>query len=327
MDYDKEHNIIRYLNGKYTASEEQELLAWINESSEHKTLFFKIKDTFDASLQIEDCSNSELIKLYQILSKHKKIPHIIPLWQKVVAIAAVLFVGIIVGTYINYLSFSHQNKLITFSVPLGSKSCIELSDGTKVNLNSGSILTCPASFSSKERIISLTGEGYFEVKSDKLHPFIVKTKDFNVKVTGTKFDICTYPDDYISSTTLVDGSVILQTKSSTFKMKPGEKAIFNRNNNTIEYSLTDVKSVSEWKNGNFVFRNVPFPELIKRLERWYNVKINYQDVDFDSLYYSGQFKNQETIWQVLDAIKLTAPLNYKQNNSREFNLIYKPMKK
>jgi ferric-dicitrate binding protein FerR (iron transport regulator) len=88
----------------------------------------------------------------------------------------------------------------------------------------------------------------------------------------------------------------------------------------------DVESEIAWKDGEFIFRNIPFPELVKRLERWYDVKLNYTDEGLQKYTYTGRFKNQETIWQVLDALKLTSPIDYRKNTFREFELIYKPLK-
>lgn len=199
-------------------------------------------------------------------------------------------------------------------------------DGTKISLNSGSELKLAEGFSSENRIVSLTGEGYFEVTSDPSNPFIVKTKDFNVRVTGTAFNVCVYPNDQFSSTTLLEGKVELTTKNKEkFRLSPGKKLLTSQETGKSHLANVDADSEIAWKDGAFVFKEITFAELIRRLERWYDVKINYSSPEFNSMLYSGRFKNQETIWQVLDALKLTTPIDYEKSNFREFNLIYKPM--
>jgi ferric-dicitrate binding protein FerR (iron transport regulator) len=174
----------------------------------------------------------------------------------------------------------------------------------------------------------LTGEGYFEVKSDPQHPFVVKTADFDVKVTGTRFNLCTYAENAYATTTLAEGTieVSIPATSQKFKIEPGEKFELDRKTRKYLLGSADVESEIAWKDGEFIFRNIPFPELVKRLERWYDVKLNYTDEGLQKYTYTGRFKNQETIWQVLDALKLTSPIDYRKNTFREFELIYKPLK-
>ena len=222
--------------------------------------------------------------------------------------------------------FGRQSQLESFSVPLGSRSQLTLSDGTVVNLNSDSHLELCDNFSTRKREVTLTGEGYFEVKSDKEHPFVVKTDKFDVTVTGTKFNVSNYPDDQEISATLAEGCIKLSTKDSkTITLDPGNKISFHQKTMQAVLEQADIESELAWVNGEFIFKEIPFPDLIRRLERWYDVKLQYKGNVFDSMTYSGKFKNQETIWQVLDALKLTTSIDYKKVNDREFEINYKHM--
>jgi ferric-dicitrate binding protein FerR (iron transport regulator) len=87
-------------------------------------------------------------------------------------------------------------------------------------------------------------------------------------------------------------------------------------------SEADIESEMAWKDDQFIFKNIPFPELAKRLERWYDVKLNYSDQRLQEYAFTGKFKNQETIWQVLDALTFTIPISYEKTTFREFNIKY-----
>ena len=149
--------------------------------------------------------------------------------------------------------------------------------------------------------------------------------DFDVKVTGTQLNICNYGDDLFSSATLAEGKISLKIQNCTklIEMKPGEKLILDRNAKKYTLKSTDVEKELAWKDGEFIFKTIPFPELVKRLERWYDVKLTYSDNKLLTYSYTGRFKNQETIWQVLDAIRMTSPVNYRKTSFREFELTYK----
>jgi ferric-dicitrate binding protein FerR (iron transport regulator) len=215
------------------------------------------------------------------------------------------------------------NQVVT--VPLGSRSKVTLADGTEINLNSGSELSYATSFSSQNRSVTLSGEAYFQVKSDANHPFLVKTKNFDIRVTGTRFNVCAYGEDVLGSATLAEGKVNLQLNkfNQEFVLKPGEKFILDGISQTFSMVKADVEQETAWKNGEFIFKSIRFPDLTKRLERWYDVKLTCSDKRLMNYTYSGRFKNQETIWQVLDALRLTSPIDYHRTSFREFEIIYK----
>lgn len=322
-----ENLIIRYLNGNCTSEEKLELKDWIGEFPDHKKEFFTLKDIWDSSSSPNDRTVEHLAFFYKNLYYKSKKLRII--WiQSFVAIAAVLLLGIIFTILIPSNTGNQFENLQVFSVPLGSKSKVVLVDGTEINLNSGSELRYSSAYSSENRVVSLSGEGFFNVKSNPEHPFTVKTTDFDIRVTGTRFNVYSYNDNNYSTATLAQGKVGLQMKgtSQILEIVPGEK--FQMNRETRKYSLinADVESEIAWKDGEFIFKKIPFPDLVQRLERWYDVKLNYSDAEFQSFVFTGKFKNQETIWQVLDALKLTSPIDYRKTTFREFTLIYKPLK-
>jgi transmembrane sensor len=319
-----ENLIARYLNGDCPDVEKTELLDWTNCDKKNEKEFLQIKDIWDITSQKDSKSNEQLLFFYKAQLEKSKQARII-LINRFIAIAAVFIIGLVAYVLIPQKSVINPQYLSTYSVPMGSRSKLVLFDGTEVNLNAGSTLTYSNEYNSGTRRVTLTGEGFFKVKSDKKHPFIVKTADFEVEATGTQFNVCAYDNDSFTNTTLAEGIVALRLNRSnqSFKIIPGERFKLNRADNTYSQSAVDVESELAWKDGQFIFRSIPFSELVKRLERWYDVKLQWSGNKLATYYYSGRFKNQETIWQVLDALKLTSPISYQKTTFREFKITYK----
>ncbi|WP_127129903.1 FecR family protein [Pseudoflavitalea rhizosphaerae] len=164
------------------------------------------------------------------------------------------------------------------STPRGGQFKITLPDGTRAWLNAASSIIFPTAFTGKNRPVKITGEVYLEVKQDQLHPFIVETGNETVEVLGTSFNINAYADEGKILTTLIDGSIRIRAGKSVI-MKPGQQAwVSLAPGNTAEPQLintVDIQKVMAWKNGFFNFDNMPLPEVMKQLERWYDIDIKY----------------------------------------------------
>jgi len=323
-----ENLIIRFLNGNCDPDEFQELKIWIDASPENKKEYLETKDIWDVSANRVVDTEQELSVFYKNQFEKSKRSRL--QWIRYSsAVAAVLFLGLIISVLVPLISNKNQNiNYQVFSVPLGSRSKVMLADGTEVSLNSGSELKYSSSFSANKREVFLSGEGFFQVKSDKQHPFVVKTKDFDVLVTGTEFNVCSYSNNNFSATTLAKGKIQLQINGSSdlLEVKPGERFRLDRESRKYILNSVDIESEIAWKDGEFIFKKIPFPELVQRLERWYDVKLNVSNTELKKFAFTGKFKNQETIWQVLDALKLTSPIDYQKTTFREFTIIYKPLK-
>ena len=217
------------------------------------------------------------------------------------------------------------------SVSYGSKSRIQLPDGSVVILNSGSTLKYPGRFDKVSRNVFITGEAYFDVTKDKEHPFYVKTNGITIKVLGTKFNIKSYPEEKMVQATLVTGSIELYSNRNGIRknnrlaiLKPNQQAIIEIENiksmNDSINNLESIKSISinnqidveqfiSWKDNRLVFRDEKFINLTHQLERWYNVEIEIKDDKMKETLLSGVFM-KETIEQSLKALKLTMPFKY-----------------
>jgi len=330
---DIEETIIRYLNGDCGDSEKKLIMEWIELSDDNRRTFYQIKDIWDALLKREDRSASALMQFYKNQAHNNIISQkVLKLWKVAASIAAVIAIAFVSHFVYNVSideqgSVTSESTMVSIKVPLGSKSEVVLSDGSTVKINSGTELRYPVQFSDGKREVYLKGEAYFTVQSDIANPFVVRTSDYDVQATGTQFNVCSYEDDAFASVTLEEGAVSIQfNDKSIVDISPEQKFCLNRENLNYRIRSSDVKFETAWKEGEFRFREIGFPELIKKLERWYDVKLSHHSPELKTMLYSGNFKNQETIWQVLDALTLTAPIEYQKTGFREFELIYKPMK-
>ncbi|GMN11101.1 hypothetical protein MTsPCn9_21940 [Croceitalea sp. MTPC9] len=195
----------------------------------------------------------------------------------------------------------------TLEVPYGKKFQIVLSDGTEVYLNSGSSLTYPVAFYDEgPRNVVLRGEAYFTVKSDSLRPFSVDAGLLDTRVLGTEFNISNYPNDEYSKVVLVEGSLSVNKDKNSDEeaivLRPDQMASYSFSDKELAKTNVDVSSHIAWKDGILLFKNEDFYRITKKLERHYNIKIDFNDVEVGKERYTGRFKT-ETIQEILQAFQ------------------------
>ncbi|MDP2413542.1 FecR family protein [Daejeonella sp.] len=177
---------------------------------------------------------------------------------------------------------SNRSVINTIQTPKGGKYQVRLPDGSKVWLNSASTLSYPTTFAGNERKVQLKGEAYFEISANKNIPFRVQSGNQIVEVLGTHFNINSYDDEDYVKTTLLEGSVkvILNSKpnviSNTRLLKPGEQSLTKSSRSDIRIENADTEKAIAWKNGYFKFRNTPIREIMREIERWYDVELVYE---------------------------------------------------
>ena len=210
-----------------------------------------------------------------------------------------------------------KDKKNTIIVPYGKRSTLTLSDGSKMWLNSGSVLEFPAQFSGKSREIHLTsGEMYIEVAPDKQKPFYVSASDFRVKVYGTKFNVSAYADSP-KSIVLVEGSVSLQSanKKELF-LSPSQQAIYSGSGTFITQNV-DVNQFISWKNGYLEFDNTPMADALKQIERYYNLSFNYdKNTTLKEQTCTGKIVLSDDLDNVMTTIALISSTKYKKENNQ-----------
>lgn len=214
----------------------------------------------------------------------------------------------------NNLNFEGYHVL---QVPNGKKFQLTLADGTKANLNSGTKIKYPANFvSGKNReIYLLNGEAYFDVSKNINQKFIVHTKYFDIDVLGTKFNVSVYQDDKFNETVLLEGSINFLSKDIesnnkiTSQLIPGQKASISLYDKNIMIQNVDAETYTEWINNKLIFKNTSFNEIIKKLERNYNVKIINNNENLGNQFFSATFEN-ESIFRVMELFKKFYGIEY-----------------
>lgn len=204
-----------------------------------------------------------------------------------------------------------MNQLV---IPYGKTSEILLPDGTHVFLNAGSRLVYPTFFADNVREVFLVGEAYFDVEHNKEKPFVVQTNDIRVRVLGTQFNISAYPSDNIIETLLVSGKVRLQqnnTKvfSETIELSPGQLATFSKAERTTQLANVDVDNYTLWKDNLLKFESADLSRVVKKLERFYNIRFKYNDPFLGGIKISGKLDLGDSRESVLKNVADVASVN------------------
>lgn len=299
--------------------------SWISESEENQRYFVEtqylwnhagVKNTPDVNkafhhfrtrLQDEKPAKSRslLINLYPILRY-----------------AAIIVVTFALGGLSYYFFNNHtnrnDNKQYSIYVPYGAKTRVELPDKSVVWLNAGSTLSYSQNFGNSTRNVYLKGEGYFEVKHDASRPFIVHANQASIEDLGTKFDVKAYPEDEKLDVTLLKGSIQLTTiyqPGKALLLKPNQRAIINKEQKDVIVKRVVAYDAAAWTKGKIIFNNVVFGNIIRRLERDYNVKIIVKDPKLNELRFIVDFQNAQSIGEILDIMTANNDFHYERKNN------------
>ncbi|MBK0378451.1 FecR family protein [Mucilaginibacter segetis] len=205
----------------------------------------------------------------------------------------------------------------TMTTPRGGQYQLSLSDGTKVWLNAASSITYPVVFSGTKRNVEITGEAYFEVAHNKDMPFVVSSGNQKIQVLGTHFNIKAYADDDAMSTTLVQGSVLVEnlTSGKTRKLTPGQQANIALKKGDIHISKVNTDEVISWKNGYFIFDNEDITSIMKMLSRWYNVDVVYSHINKNEKF-GGTFSRSSNLSEIFANLELVGKVHFNIINKK-----------
>jgi transmembrane sensor len=207
------------------------------------------------------------------------------------------------------------NQINSISVPKGGQYQVILSDGTRVWLNAASSLKYPTCFSGKERNVELLGEAYFEVAPNKDMPFHVKVNNMEVEVLGTHFNIMAYPDEQHTTTTLLEGSVKVIEADISRLIVPGQQALLNKSTGLIHVQHADIDQVMAWKKGYYLFKSENIKNIMRELDRWYNIDVTYTG-SFEDKTFSGKISRFKNISAILQLLELTEDVHFKIEGRR-----------
>ena len=308
--------LYKFFSNKASHDEEIQLLKWLDEDSEHERIMFKERSLFDALVMNADKYNEA-----KIINRSEEPKSRYKLWlREFIKIAAVFLIIFGAGLlYVNEQEDKLTSMMNTISVPAGQQIVITLSDGTKVSMNSCSSLQYPVMFGKNERKVVLKGDAYFDVTHNSEHPFIVETGMYNVEVLGTTFYVGadSVGDRFVTS--LIDGKVKV-----TNVLHPNEEIVLNPNeqayvsNGKLSVQQIPDYNVFLWRNGLFYFQDMPFEEMLKQIEKYYNVKIISTLAYTPEKMLNGKIKISDGVDHALRVLQNNIQFKYR----KEDNTIY-----
>ena len=314
--------IHKYFLGELSADERIRLLQSLKTDPSLRSTFTEQQNVY-ALLDLlpgqEDYTKGEesysaFIKANQ---RKKQNRHLLPVLKYVAAIAVL----VVSTVWLSYTVFQSRLDMETHTlhVPAGQRACLTLHDGTTVWLNVKSTLTYPARFARDKRSVSLVGEAFFDVSKNPSAPFTVSVKDVTVKVLGTEFNIQSYPETDYVQTSLLKGSVEVSSDKTTQKVMllPDQEVIIREG----QMNVSDIRQQSYflWKDGIYSFDKETFGTIIKKLEFYYDTKIVVTDKEILDFVYTGKFRQQDGIDEILRIIQKIH--NFKIERDRERNSI------
>lgn len=291
--------IIRYFTRRHDADTETKIQQWLvdSEHSELKDealheLFTQIKNKPDKA--VYNSLKEVNAKLGIKSSRSWFLKHTLPR-------AAAVLLPLIVATSLFFYQ-STKIEMIEVVTIAGEHKELKLPDGSIVWMNACSKINYPEKFNNTTRAIRLEGEAYFLVEKSKTKRFIVTTKDITVEVLGTQFNVKAYPNDLLVTTTLINGKVTVLAPDEKYTLRPNQELVYN----SIEKSAA-IQAVSSdavgWKEGVLIFNDMTMTEILKGLERQYDVKFSYGQSLQSNDKYSVKFTNGETIQQVMSVLQ------------------------
>lgn len=277
MPENSNNEIKNFLEGKYSPKGQEMWNKWYDRT-----------DDFFDNMEVVQSDRSKLKKeLRQIKNANK----VIALPYKNWAIAASLV--FLIGLSVFFYQTSNAVESKQFAVKLGEHAKIELSDGTQIWLNAGSVLKYPKEFKGDTREVYLSGEAFFDVAKDKKHPFIIHTNKMDTKVLGTSFNVQAYPDQTTQEVSVATGRVNVKstvTEENVY-VTPGQKVVFKSQDNKLQaFKDVPLNTISLWRKNIMVFEETPLSEVVATINRNYNVSIEVKNKNLNDLKISAYFK-------------------------------------
>ena len=328
MEEEKKHIdelIATYLTEGLDKNALAELKAWIAASPENEDYFIQQREVWFSAVSREAASKYNKDKAFDTFRNRigsrkqvEKAPRrefrLSTLWRYAAIIALILAVGCF-SYWQGGVNVKDTFADISVEAPLGSRTKLYLPDGTLVWLNAGSRMTYSQGFGVDNREVELEGEGYFEVQRNEKLPFFVKTKDLQLQVLGTKFNFRDYPEDHEVVVSLLEGKVELNNllkKEKEAVLAPDERAILNKTNGLMTVETVTASNASQWTGGYLFFDEELLPDIVKELERSYNVNIHITNDSLNKFRFYGNFvRREQSIQEVLDALASTEKMQYK----------------
>ena len=318
--------IASYLTEGLDKNALDELKTWIVASAENRQYFIQQREIWFSAVNREAASVYNKDKAFENfrnrVESRKKTQStsrqgfsLSAIWRYAAVVAIMIAVGCI-SYWQGEVNVKDTFADISVEAPLGSKTKLYLPDGTLVWLNAGTKMVYSQGFGVDNREVILEGEGYFEVVKNKEIPFLIKTKELDLRVLGTKFNFRDYPEDKEVVVSLLEGKVELDNLLNIGNkniLKPNERALLNKQTGKMEIESVTASNASEWTDGYLFFNEELLPDIVRELERSYNVKIQLADTTLNSFRFYGNFtRREQTIEEVMEVLSSTGKIKYKK---------------
>lgn len=305
-----------YLQGEADQQQKKSLSDWTSASEENYQTFLRVKNVWEAehpAFAENDVESMMDRERHHILDRRRFSPRAFyRCWSRA---SAVLLVPVCIVLALVLSDGSKKNEVLQQSVSCayGAVSNFMLPDGSVVYLNSGSTLSFPSVFDDGDRRVNLRGEAYFEVLSDKEHPFTVQTDCMDITATGTKFNVEAYPG-FSSRVTLVNGVLNIDKGISSYPLAQGYQLECTPDGSVSSYR-TDTFKWTSWKDGIIAFRGDRLSYVFERLSLIYNAKIIIEDPRISSLQIRATFTD-ERLDEIMSLLEKCAPIRCERRKSQ-----------
>lgn len=323
------HLIVLEQTSGLDKQQEEELQSWVELAHENRSEYNAIVKLLTYSDRLVSMkkidADRDLLRVRKRLKRGLRFNKLVLSFQKA---AALLIIPLLIYSAWTITALPGNEKrsdaMKTSETAFGVRTQIQLSDGTKVWINSGSKLTYPEEFNGKSREVKLVGEAYFQVESDSEHPFFVDLNGYKVKATGTRFNISNYPEDKEITTFLEHGKVSflaypIAKSEAPILLKEKEIIVLNKQKKQYRIENTDGDKYMAWINGSLVFNNDNTNDVAVRLGRWFNAEIIFDDGLSKSGYVFTATFRQESLEEALKLLSYSSPITYKIISGTQMN--------
>lgn len=305
----------RYISGDATQQEKEQVARWLDADKKNMKEFLAQRKLYDISIWQE-----EQIRVEGKVTPDKKQQILRTLAIGFSKIAAIFILAFTLAyTFLLDKKSIEPAGMQTIFVPPGQRAELTLTDGTKVWLNAKTTFTFPNKFTADSRNVTLDGEGYFDVTKDPQKPFVVKTKQYDIKVLGTEFNVTAYSASSSFETSLIKGAVEVSSPSSNTKIELQPNTRTYTENGILKKGAIEHQSYFLWKEGLICFFDEPVGKMIEKLELYYDIKIDVQNKELLKNCYSGKFRTKDGVEHVLKVLQLSNKFTYTKDN--DLNLI------
>lgn len=300
----EQETLYKYFNGLTTQDEEMYILDWVEASEENRKRLQTERMLFDISLFSETQEKQKPSRRY-----------ILPILKWTAGVAATVVVLLSCSILLNEILNDDTLRMQTITVPAGQRAHIVLADGTTVWLNSQSTLTYHNNFGSKDRNVTLNGEAFFDVTPNKKVPFFVNTQQNQIRVVGTKFNVCSYDGTDSFEAALIEGIIdvfdVNDDATPIARLKKDDILVIS--NGISEHERIESYDFLRWKEGLYCFDDAPISEVFDKLKKYYNVNIVIDNPALLDYRCTGKFKEKDGIEHILRVLQRDNKFTFKTN--------------